>query len=150
MKGIREWLNTSAGKAASIGSAVLLILVALYMIKSSATSDAAALSREGLFVDAKTGKGFNYTFQVGDTIPVTAPSGEKNGFPAELCYWTKDGKISTNPTYVLLNRYLNKPEPTFCPDCGRLVRLRNPSPVEGKPPPVQSEFKGRIEEEPTR
>jgi hypothetical protein len=96
-------------------------------------------------MDATTGKPYNYSIKLGDKIPVKAPSGGMAGYPAEPCYWTKDGKIKNDPTYVLLNEYVGKPGPTFCPDCGRLVRSHNPAPQgpETRPPPTKAEYEKR-------
>ena len=80
----------------------------------------------------------------GDKIPVKAPSGKNSGYLAEFCYWNKDGTAKKEPTPVLLNRYKGKPDPTFCPDCGRLVTAFNPPPRPGvKPPPTEDEMKAR-------
>ena len=76
-------------------------------------------------------KAFRYEIKIGDSVPVKAPSGEKSGYPAELCYWTKDGQPKEDPTPVLLNQYVGKSGPTFCPDCGRLVVNHNPVAVAG-------------------
>jgi hypothetical protein len=83
--------------------------------------------------------------KVGDQIPVKSPhSGKSTGYPAELCYWTKDGVIKSEPTAVLLRSHLGERSPTFCPDCGRLVVGHNPRPSQGdKPPPTQAEYKPR-------
>jgi hypothetical protein len=140
---LREFLNSSKGKALSIGAVLLMLGVAGFLIfRSVGPSEGAALSRDRMFIDAKTGKGFNYELKGDDEVPVTAPSGGKTGYPAELCYWTKDGKPKTDPTPVLLKRWLGDSGPTFCPDCGRLVVGHNPAPGPGvKPPPTQAEYK---------
>jgi hypothetical protein len=81
---------------------------------------------------------------IGQSIPIKAPSGNNSGYPAELCYWTKDGQAKTDPTPVLLNVLVGKPGPTFCPDCGRLVVGHNPRPGAGvKAPMTQEEWKKR-------
>jgi hypothetical protein len=105
----------------------------------------AAGSRERVFMCTETGKPFEYTIKRGDVYPVPSPhSGKNTGYPAEICLWTADGKIKSEPTYVLLNQYANKKGATFCPDCGRLVVPFNPRPSEGdKPPPKESEYKPR-------
>ena len=142
MKGFREWINTSGGKTAAIVGTPVVLALFVWVIWTNVRSEAASISRQGMYIDSKTAKPFSYTIQIGDTIPVMAPTGGKTGFPAELCYWTKDGKIKSEPTQVLLNRYVGKPEPTFCPDCGRLVRSRNPAPAtDSKPPLLQQDFK---------
>jgi hypothetical protein len=42
---------------------------------------------------------------------------------------------------VLINQWKNSTEPTFCPDCGRLVVGHNPPAVAGStPPPTKEEY----------
>jgi len=144
MPGVREFFDTTAGKATA-GVVILVgIVVAIYSARKSFSNEMASMSRERLFVDSVTGKGFEHTVGSGDRIPLKAPSGGNTGYPAELCYWTKDGKTKTDPTPVLLNSWVGKPGATFCPDCGRLVVPHNPAPAPGaKPPPTQAEYKAR-------
>ena len=140
--GVREFLQTPAGTGVAIGSVVVLCAVALWvLIGSMGGSEGAALSRDRTFIDAGTGRPFEYTLKEGDTIPVASPSGKTDGYPAELCYWTKDGGVKEDPTAVLLNEYVAKEGPTFCPDCGRLVVGHNPRPDPGdRPPPTEAEM----------
>ncbi len=104
-------------------------------------SPAVAASTRGQFICAETGKPFALTIAPGMTLPVRSPySGKNTGYPIEFCYWTRDGGIRKEPFPVLLNSYLGKRGPTFCPDCGRLVRSRNPLPVPGSPPPTREQY----------
>ncbi|MBK8269586.1 MAG: hypothetical protein IPK83_15305 [Planctomycetes bacterium] len=81
------------------------------------------------YVCSETGKAFEHIRQMGEMEPVYSPLSKKNtGYRAEKCFWTKDGKIKTTPTYVLLNELIGKPGPTLCPDCGRLVEPHNKRP----------------------
>ncbi len=148
MRGIREFLNSPIGKALS----AVLVLAGLAWVFISVRdnfggSEAAQVSTaEITFIDANTGKTFGVIPYAGMTIPVEAPTGSKTGYVAELCYWTADGKIKKDPTYVLLNQYKSpaSKDPTFCPDCGRLVTVRNPSAsASDPPPPTQSEWKSK-------
>ena len=110
-------------------------------------SPAVLASTHGQFICAQTLKPFALTITPGMTLPVPSPySGKNTGYPAELCYWTSDGRIREAPVAVLLNSCLGKPGPTFCPDCGRLVRSRNPLPVPGSPPPTRQQFMHMEEE----
>jgi hypothetical protein len=147
---LRAFFQTGAGKAIGIGLAVIALLVMASVIWSAiGPSDAEELSTNRMFIDAKTGKPFKHTIKAGETLPVDAPSGGKSGVPAETCFWTKDGQIKKDPTYVLLNENAIPPKkgPTFCPDCGRLVTPMNPPAVAGrKPPPTQAEYKDRKNE----
>jgi hypothetical protein len=144
--GLREFLNSPKGKGLAIGGAVMLIIVAgVFIWRAIGPSEAQSLARDRMFIDAKTGKEFKHELSAGEMIPVDAPSGGKTGYPAEACYWTKDGKTKTQPTWVLLKEAVeHKPVPTFCPDCGRLVMGHNPLPKPGgKPPPTEEEYKAR-------
>ena len=139
---LRELLRSKAG--IGIGAVVVLLgVIAAYMsLRGVMTSEASALSADRVFIDAKTGKPYELELKEGMPMPAPAPSGGNTGYPAEKCYWTKDGKTKKDPTYVLLNRYIGKPEPTFCPDCGRLVVGHNPAPEEGRQaPPTEDEYK---------
>lgn len=87
-----------------------------------------------MYICADSGKTFRHKPQPGETNPIMSPySNKKTAYPAEKCYWTKDGKQKLIPTYVLLNEYIGKKEPTICPDCGRLVTLHNPMPPKDTP-----------------
>ena len=141
MEWLRNRLEKPGGQAVAIAVAVIIIGLAVYQVKSSLFPSAVADERERMFVDSQTGEPFRHELKLGETIPVDAPSGGKTGYPAELCYWTKDGQIKKDPTYVLLNSYLGKPGPTFCPDCGRLVVPHNPMATPGmRPPPTRDEY----------
>ncbi|HEX4053760.1 MAG TPA: hypothetical protein VHX86_05810 [Tepidisphaeraceae bacterium] len=145
MTWLKKILDRGPGKAVVIVLAILAIGAALYIIRNSITSPAVAAERERIFIDATTGKAFNHELRLGETIPVEAPSGNKSGYPAELCYWTKDGHPKKDPTAVLLNSWIGKPGPTFCPDCGRLVVEHNPMAMPGMtPPPTREEYERRI------
>lgn len=79
-------------------------------------------------MDAETGE----RFQVALT-PDLAPFPHRNPktgraalWPTELCY-SKDCRV-TGGTHVIMNSYLGKPEPTYCPRCGAKVVMFNPRP----------------------
>ena len=141
MEWLKNRLEKPGGQAVALSLALIVIGLAVYEVKASFFPSAVASERERMFVDSQTGKPFAHELKLGETIPVDAPSGGKTGYPAELCYWTKDGQIKKDPTYVLLNSWLGKPGPTFCPDCGRLVVPHNPTPYPGmRPPPTREEY----------
>jgi len=143
--GLREFLNSPKGRTLSIAGGLVMVALAIFLLRRNVgPSEAEAISRDRMFIDAKTGKPFAHEIAMGETIPVTAPSGDKSGYPAELCYWTKDGGTKADPTPVLLKSYIGQSGPTFCPDCGRLVVGHNPMPQPGsKPPPTEAEYKAR-------
>lgn len=93
-----------------------------------------AQGMETVLVCSETLKPFNYTLRQGEDFPVMSPySNKKTGYPAEACYWTRDGKRKSKPTYVILNSRLGKPGDTICPDCGRVVTDHNPLPPASTP-----------------
>lgn len=149
MEAIRKFVNTGAGR---ITAGLLLAFAMAFMFWT--LSDAfgepsfARASRDRLFIDTTTGQPFEAEMQTGWRIPIPAPSGENTGVPAEMCSWNKDGTVRKSPVPVLLNEYVKKPGPTFCPDCGRLVVLRNPTFEYGatdlpSPPPTEAEWKSK-------
>jgi hypothetical protein len=148
MNGLREFLKTTGGQILGSVVALAAIVLMIWMIRGYfGPSDAAKLSLDRIFVDAANGKPFEHVISPGEKFPVKAPSGGNTGYPAELCYWTKDGKIKSEPTPVLINQWVGKPGPTFCPDCGRLVIGHNPYPAPGaKPPPTQAEYRAAPDE----
>ncbi|HEV2295121.1 MAG TPA: hypothetical protein VGR35_14805 [Tepidisphaeraceae bacterium] len=136
--GVREFFRTSAGKYAAIGLVVVALGLCAWSIMSNMRgNEAARMSADRVFVCADTGKPFEMELKAGMKIPTRSPhSGKDTGYPAELCYWTADGKIKEDFTAVLLNEQAGRSGPTYCPDCGRLVVRYNPQPTEGsKPPP---------------
>ncbi|HEX3359062.1 MAG TPA: hypothetical protein VHS31_18930 [Tepidisphaeraceae bacterium] len=143
--GLREFLSSGKGQIIAITLALVAVIAAVMLVaRQLGPSEAGAIARDRMYIDAKTMKPFEHELKIGDTIPTEAPSGDKSGYPAELCYWTKDGKIKEDPTPVLLKSWLGQSGPTFCPDCGRLVVGHNPRPNPGaKPPPTEAEYKAR-------
>jgi hypothetical protein len=145
-KGLREHLQGTAGKVVAVGVVVVALVGAAWAARNFfGASPEQRYARDRTFVCAETGKPFEYTIKKGDLYPVPSPhSGKNTGYPAELCFWTADGKVKSEPTPVLMNVYTGKKGATFCPDCGRLVVPFNPMAREGEPPPPkQSEYKAR-------
>lgn len=116
-----------------LGVAVVFILLSIagyttYDTFTTAPAVAPA-EQETDFICAKTLQHFRHRRQPGERYPVFSPaSKEYTGYPAEKCYWTRDGSVKLEPSYVLLNEYIGKKGPTICPDCGRLVEPHNPMP----------------------
>src|SRR5262249_14355936 len=125
------------GAASAAGSA--------YYLWSS--SRFTSIANDRVYICSETGKSFHVDLASlhGQVIPIYSPYSHKNtGFPAELCYWTADGKPKSDPTPVLLKELIGAPGPTFCPDCGRLVVPHNPAAVPGaKPPPTKQQWEER-------
>ncbi len=143
LPGAREFFRTSAGKGVAVALSVVAVVAFFFSVRTNlGDSEAAANSKNRLFICAETGKTFYKELEIGMQIPVESPhSGKATGHEAEMCYWTKDGQIKTDATPVLLNMHVGKAEPTFCPDCGRRVTPLNPAPSAGqRPPPTQAEW----------
>jgi hypothetical protein len=143
-QGVREFLNSNAGKGVTIAFILIALGVVFFSIKGSfGSSEIQNFANTRTFICAETLKPYQYELTATSKIPAPSPfSGKNTGYPAEMCYWTKEGKIRPTPYPVLLNSYRKLPEPTFCPDCGRLVTVRNPAPQSGaKPPPTEAEWK---------
>lgn len=112
--------------------AVVVLAVAGFILYSTFTggSNPAVQSRTRPMIDRDTGELFEkYVVKDGMTQPYPHPStGKLTLFPAEKCFWTKDGKAKLTPTYVLLREYKGEQGETLCPDCGKRVVPHNPSP----------------------
>ncbi len=133
--------------AKMIFGALLVVALGLtvYFIAGAATGEAPNDAYSTVYICSETGKTFRHTNQMGEEIPILSPySGQNTGYVAERCYWNADGTIKKKPTYVLLNSDLpgKENEPTFCPDCGRLVVGHNPAPDPNNPhpPPTRDEW----------
>jgi hypothetical protein len=104
-------------------------------------NDGIDATRYRVYIDAETRKVFTVELKIGMTGPVLSPdTGKPTAYKAEACYWNADGTTKSTPTYVLLNGYVGKPGPTFCPDCGRLVVPNNRRPNGQSPPPTKDEY----------
>lgn len=143
LPGIREFLQTKAGYATSIG-VILIALVALgFSVRSNLGNEIADVTGQQVAVCSATGKSWNFKLKPGMTFPIDSPhSGKKTGYPADAtCNWTADGKVDTELTYVLMNDTAGKQGPTFCPKCSRQVVRENPlASADRKPPPTDKEY----------
>jgi hypothetical protein len=138
-----QWLKQKLGLP---GAAILCIITvgALVWAATSQKDEAAQSSSNRVMICSETMQTFDYTLKEGDIYPVMSPYSEKKtGWPAEKCYWTKDGQAKRTPTYILLNEYIGKEGPTVCPDCGRKVRARNPLPPPSKWRELSEKEKGQ-------
>lgn len=141
MAGAREFLNSPKGRVASGAFAIVAFVLLAYFVWQRLGNSNAEISNQRMFVDSTTGLAFGHELVLGESIPVKAPSGGQTGYPSEACYWTKDGAVKIDPTYVILNEYLEKSGPTFCPDCDRLVVGRNPAAGPNvNAPPTRAEY----------
>jgi hypothetical protein len=145
MTGIREKLNESGslGTGAVVAGLLIAAFIAYFAFRNAfGPSPAARMSSERVYVCAETGKSFKYTPGENELYPVMSPfSGKKTGYPGEACYWTKDGTVKPEPTWVLRNNFKGVKGPTFCPECGRWMDP-NAGPVAAgmDPPPTKEEY----------
>ena len=143
---MNNFLSSPAGRMCVGALCVLGVVAIVLSIRSNlGPNEALSDANNPWFINAETGYTFHHALTAGMEYPVKCPdTGKTTGYTAELCYWTKDGHVKKDPTPVLLNKDKGKSEPTFCPDCGRLVRFHNPLAVEGhSPPPTESEYMAR-------
>jgi len=146
IKNFRELLSTSAGKITAIVLASAFAAWGIYSVYSFTRSSEPDFANYTMYICTETGKTFRHRNQEGDTLPLYSRySGKNTAVPAEPCYWTRDGGVKSDPTWVLVNEFIKKPGPTFCPDCGRLVVGHNPHPGPGiQPPPTEEEWNARV------
>jgi len=142
-----SFFESKPGKLLVIAAITLCLAGAGYMVYGAIRGNpVVAEANDRIYIDSETGQSFHVKLDalVGQSIPIKSPSGHNSGYPAELCYWTKDGKPKPDPTPVLLNILIGKSGPTFCPDCGRLVVPHNPGAMPGMtPPPTEEEWQKR-------
>jgi hypothetical protein len=142
MNKFRKFLESRGGQIVAAVVVIGAVAIAIFAVRGFLKGGTPEDGFYNTYVCTETGKSFRHRNEIGETIPIHSPfSGKDTGYPAEACYWSADGGAKTEPTWVVLNEVAGKPGPTFCPDCGRLVVVRNPRPDEaGKPPPTRAEY----------
>jgi hypothetical protein len=138
-------MDSVAGKVTVGILIVAMVAMVWWSARSSFGSSAAHMASDRVFVCSKTGKSFWHTLSKGEKLPVYSKySGANTGYPAEMCSWNADGSIRKDGVPVLLNQYKGDTDPTFCPECGRLVVGHNPAADPSrKPPPTKAEYQSR-------
>lgn len=124
-------LSDAQKQRLAVAAAVVACCLALATIVWQLTGyDAAAASRTRTVIDSETREVFlEFGIPEDGRAPYMHPeTGERTLYPAEKCYWAKEGGAKLDPTYVLLNELIGSKEPTKCPDCGRRVVRHNPMP----------------------
>jgi hypothetical protein len=132
-----------------VSAALLCVALGAWMVSWYFRGDTPGSAFSRMYICTEAGKPFRHEDKEGETQPIHSPhSGRNTGVLAEACYWRADGGTKKEATWVLLNSLAGKSEPTFCPDCGRLVVGHNPRPRPGAtPPPTEKEYSTR---EPSR
>lgn len=125
--------NPARSQQLKIGLSIAAILVALVLLAWQTFGGGQTAAEESVrraVVDAETGEIIEeFRIPKDGMYPWVNPaSGKATLYPAEKCFWTKDGKAKLKPTYVLLNQFKGEKGDTICPDCGRRVVAHNPMP----------------------
>lgn len=114
----------------NILAAVTVVLLALAAVRiwAAASHPAVAAADTRTLMDAETGRlaTVNVTDGFGPFPMVNPRTGERTLYPTEICY--ANGCAAKGGTHVILNSYLGKEGPTYCPACGGEVRFHNPGP----------------------
>ena len=124
-------MNTRTDKLKVIAAAAAISLAAILLIYQlfSATPDIGEGAAYMVAIDAKSGAIIERFKPPATGLPWKNPdTGELTLYPAEMCWYQKDGKVKSKATYVLVRKLLGESGETTCPDCGRRVVLRNPAP----------------------
>jgi hypothetical protein len=142
--GIREFFNSKAGYATSLGLIVAAVVFLFLSVRSNlGASEISSIAGDRTAVCSETGKSWNFTLKPDMTFPIDSSySGKKTGWPADTtCTWTADGKVDSEVTYVILNETAGRKGATFCPKCHRQVVRDNPAASpDRKPPPTDKEY----------
>jgi hypothetical protein len=122
---------SNASKLKIAGSIAALVVAGVVFVMFRGGEDAAEATRRRTVIDSKTNKVYQIRLTEGTRAPWKNPeTGEETLYPAEACYWNKDGTAKLEPTYVFVKEYAGIDEDTFCPDCGRRVVPHNPMPPD--------------------
>jgi len=122
-------MNSQKIKVA-VSVVALVVAVALVVFQLSGRQpDIGDLASSAPAICSETGEVFERFVAPREAQPWTNPKTDKRTlWPAERCFYTKDGKVKSKPTFVFLKAWLGEKGETICPDCGRRVVLRNPAP----------------------
>src|SRR5689334_20140646 len=100
LEDLRKFFQSRGGFVVAGVVGFLGLAAVIYAVKANfGTTEAESFTSDRWFIDAETGKPFHREIKAGMSIPLDAPSGKKSGYPAEKCYWTKDGHVKSEPTY---------------------------------------------------
>ena len=125
--------ETNSGQMLKLAGALLAFLLTGAVVAWQVLSrepDIGALSASTTVIDAESGEVVRrFPLPLDKVHPWTNPkTGRDTLYPAEPCFWDKDGSVMPEPTWVLVNDYMGKPGETKCPHCARRVVPRNPMP----------------------
>ncbi len=121
-------MSDNAKKAVAVVVAVVLVGYVLFSLVGGSPDDVAvADANSRILMDSQTGELFKFSLEdIDGPYPLKNPkTGTKTLYPTEVCY-ARSCANKPNGTHVILNVHFGKDEPTYCPECGALVRFHNP------------------------
>ena len=124
-------MDESLKRKIMIGAVILLVAVCGYYAWSSVGNDPVVRSANArVLMCAETGELFSIELTPDlPPYPHENPKTQrKTVYPTEVCYWNECG--SKGGTRVILNSWLDKEGPTYCPVCGHVVRPHNRAPPD--------------------
>ena len=108
-----------------IAASILIGIYFAYSVYSNVAGEGVPANTRQV-MDAETGKLFSEEMRpgLGPYPHVNPKTGKKTLYPIEWCYNGPCGKKGGTP--VILDPWLERAEPTYCPECGHVVRFHNP------------------------
>lgn len=100
-----------------VAGAILLVVAAILILTNlPGRSEAGEASRLRTLIDSKTSEVFeDFRIDEDQQPPYANPkTGNRTLYPAEACYWAKDGGAKLTPTYVFLREWIEPDAETMC------------------------------------
>ena len=109
-------------------AALILVVFAVRGFRNTWGDSTAEAANTRTLMDVETGELFEVEVDenFGPFPMVNPKSGEKTLYATEVCYARTC--LEKGGTHVIMNKLLGKEGPTYCPQCGALVRFHNPGP----------------------
>jgi len=106
----------------------VLVVAGAYRLWSATGNPAAVAANTRTLMDSETRElvQVHVDEQLGAFPLVNPKTGRRTLYPTEVCYASTCA--AQGGTHVILNVYLGKEGPTYCPACGAVVRFHNPGP----------------------
>ena len=109
-------------------AALILVIFAVRSFRNSLGDSTAEAANTRTLMDVETGELFEVEVDenFGPFPMVNPKNGNKTLYATEVCYARTC--LDKGGTHVIMNELLGKEGPTYCPQCGALVRFHNPGP----------------------